>query len=152
MGRLVKVLKQPIRRPIVTAFVIWFVHFMVSWGASEIWPREWTSNAVAWGATAIALLAVGMHYVRLTAQHAVGGRPSEDLIAASPDSSGSGRSSPDHQSESPVTSLRCRSATRMRAGEYGPNRWPPRPTQTWSINAIVCAGQGPILPKGDNSP
>ena len=70
-----KVLKQPIRRPIVTAFVIWFVHFMVSWGASEIWPLQWTANAVTWGATAIALLAVGVHYLRLTAQYADGGLP-----------------------------------------------------------------------------
>ena len=70
-----KILKQPTRRPIVTAFVIWFVHVMVSWGASEIWPLQWTANAVAWGATAIALLAVGVHYVRLTAQHADGGLP-----------------------------------------------------------------------------
>ena len=69
------VLKQPIRRPIVTAFVIWFVHFMVSWGASEIWPLQWTANAVTWGATAIALLAVGVHYLRLTAQYADGGLP-----------------------------------------------------------------------------
>jgi len=68
----VKVLRQPIRWPIVTAFVIWFVHFMVSWAASEIWPLQWTANVVAWGATAIALLAVGLHYARLTAQHADG--------------------------------------------------------------------------------
>ena len=66
-------MEQPSWRPIVTAFVIWFVHFMVSWGASEIWPLQRTANAVAWGATTIALLAIGVHYVRLTAQHAEGG-------------------------------------------------------------------------------
>lgn len=68
-----KAMEQPSWRPIVTAFVIWFVHFMVSWGASEIWPLQRTANAVAWGATTIALLAIGVHYVRLTAQHAEGG-------------------------------------------------------------------------------
>ena len=66
-------MKQPSWRPIVTAFVIWFVHFMVSWVASEIWPLQWTANAVAWGATAIALLAVGVHFVQVKGQHAVGG-------------------------------------------------------------------------------
>ena len=68
-------MKQPNWRPIVTAFVIWFVHFMVSWGASEIWPLQRTANAVAWSATTIALMAIGVHYVRLTAQHAEGGLP-----------------------------------------------------------------------------
>lgn len=70
-----KALKQLRWRPIVTAFAIWFVHFMVIWAASEIWPHQWTANAVAWGATAIALLAVGVHLVRVKAQHAVGGLP-----------------------------------------------------------------------------
>jgi hypothetical protein len=74
VGRLVKALKQSSGqssgRPIVMAFVIWFVHFMVIWAAGEIWPHQWTANAWAWGATAIALLAVGMHYMRLKAQHA----------------------------------------------------------------------------------
>ena len=71
-----KAMEQLCWRPIVTAFVIWFVHFMVSWGASEIWPLQRTANAVAWGATTIALLAIGVHYVRLTAQHADDGLPS----------------------------------------------------------------------------
>jgi len=62
-------------RPLVTAFVIWFVHFMVLWAAGEIWPHQWTANALAWGFTAIALLAVGLHFVRLKAQHAHGGLP-----------------------------------------------------------------------------
>lgn len=60
-------------RPIVTAPAIWFVHFMVIWAAGEIWPHQWTANTLAWGVTAIALLAVGVHYVRLKAQHANGG-------------------------------------------------------------------------------
>ena len=62
-------------RPIVTAFAIWLVHFMVIWAAGEIWPHEWTANALAWGVTAIALLAIGLHYVRLKAQHADGDLP-----------------------------------------------------------------------------
>lgn len=70
-----KGLKQSSERPIVTALVIWFVHFMVIWAAGEIWPRQWTANALAWGVTAIALLALGVHYVRLKAQHADGGLP-----------------------------------------------------------------------------
>lgn len=60
--------------PIVTAFVIWFAHFMVIWAASEIiWPHQWTANAVAWVATAIALLALGVHWGRVRARHAAGG-------------------------------------------------------------------------------
>ena len=62
-------------RPIVTAFAIWFAHFMVIWAAGEIWPYQWTANALAWGVTAVALLAVGVHYVRLKAQHADGDLP-----------------------------------------------------------------------------
>lgn len=49
-------------RRIVTAFAIWFVHFMVLWAAGEIWPHQWTANALAWGATAIALVALSIHY------------------------------------------------------------------------------------------
>lgn len=67
-----KALQQPSGGPIVTAFAIWFAHFMVIWAAGEIWPHQWTANAVAWGATAIALLAVGVHDVRLKARHADG--------------------------------------------------------------------------------
>ena len=68
-----KGLKPSSGRPIVTAFVIWFVHFMVIWAAGEIWPHQWTANALAWGATAGALLAVGVHHVRLQARYADGG-------------------------------------------------------------------------------
>lgn len=60
-------------RPIVTAFVIWFVHFMAIWAAGEIWPHQWAANAVAWGATAIALLAMGVHGWRVKALHAADG-------------------------------------------------------------------------------
>ena len=64
---------KPLRwRPIVTAFAIWFAHFMLIWAASEIWPHQWTANAVAWGATVIALLAVGVHWARVKAQHGRG--------------------------------------------------------------------------------
>ena len=62
-------------RPIVTAFAIWFGHFMVCWAAGEIWPHQWAANALAWGVTAIALLAVGVHFVHLEAQHADGRLP-----------------------------------------------------------------------------
>ena len=62
-------------RPIVTAFAIWFAHFMVIWVAGEIWPYQWTANALAWGVTAVALLALGVHHVRLKAQHADGDLP-----------------------------------------------------------------------------
>ena len=63
-----KAIDQQSWRPIVTSFVIWFLHVMVSWGASEIWPGQWTANTVAWGATALAMLAVGVHFVLLKAQ------------------------------------------------------------------------------------
>ena len=72
MGRRVKALQPSSGRPIVTALVIWFAHFMVIWAAGEIWPHQWTANAVAWGATALALLAVGVHGLRLKARHADG--------------------------------------------------------------------------------
>ena len=64
--------RQSSGRPIVTAFVIWFLHFMLIWAAGEIWPHQWAANAWAWGVTAIALLAVGVHCVRLRAQYAAG--------------------------------------------------------------------------------
>jgi len=64
---------NPLRwRPMITAFVIWFAHFMVIWAASEIWVDQWMANAVAWVATAIALVAVGVHWVRVKARHAAG--------------------------------------------------------------------------------
>lgn len=59
--------------PIVTAFTIWFVHLMLCWAAGEIWPHQWPANVLAWGFTAIALLAMGVHFVRVRAQHADGG-------------------------------------------------------------------------------
>jgi len=74
----VRVPKRSSGRPIVTAFAIWFVDFMVIWAAAEIWPHQWTANVVAWGATAIALLAQGVHCVRLKARHADGGLPAWD--------------------------------------------------------------------------
>ena len=62
-------------QPFVTAFAIWFVHFMVCWTAGEIWPHQWTANVLAWGITAIALLTAAMHLVRVKAQHAGGELP-----------------------------------------------------------------------------
>lgn len=58
--------------PVLTAFTIWFVHFMVCWAAVEIWPHRWLANATAWGATVLALLALGVHLVRVKARHANG--------------------------------------------------------------------------------
>lgn len=64
--------KRSSGRPNVMAFVIWFVHFMVLWVGSEIWPHQWAANRLAWAVTAIALLALRMHFVRLRAQHSNG--------------------------------------------------------------------------------
>lgn len=70
-----KALRLPGWRPIILAFTIWFVHFMVCWAAAEIWPHQWAANAVAWVATAIALLALGVHFVHVNARHAAGQMP-----------------------------------------------------------------------------
>lgn len=56
--------------PIATAFTIWFVHFMLCWTAGEIWPHQWLANALAWAFTAIALLGLGVHFMRAKAQRA----------------------------------------------------------------------------------
>jgi hypothetical protein len=52
-------------RPALIAFSIWFAHFMLCWAAVEIWPQAWPANALAWGFTAIALLALGVEWLRL---------------------------------------------------------------------------------------
>ena len=54
-------------RPILTAFSIWFAHFMLCWAATEIWPNQWRANQLAWGFTVVALLAMGVHFLRLRA-------------------------------------------------------------------------------------
>jgi hypothetical protein len=54
-------------RPVLTAFVIWFVHFMLCWAAVEIWPRQWRANQLAWVFTAAALLAMSIHVLHLNA-------------------------------------------------------------------------------------
>lgn len=59
-------------RPIVTAFAIWFTHFMVVWAASEIWPHQRTANVLAWAATVIALLCIGVYHRRSRARYADG--------------------------------------------------------------------------------
>lgn len=61
--------------PMVTAFTIWGVHFLVCWAAVEVWPDRWAANVVAWVATAIALAAIGLHVVRLRARQASGALP-----------------------------------------------------------------------------
>ena len=72
MKALERSIGQSRARPIVTAFAIWFAHFMLIWAAGEIWPYQWTANAWAWGVTAVALLALGVHFVRLKARYADG--------------------------------------------------------------------------------
>jgi hypothetical protein len=61
-------------RPMLTAFVIWFAHFMLCWAAVEIWPRQWPANMLAWTLTPLALVALGLQWVRLRA-----GRPGGEL-------------------------------------------------------------------------
>lgn len=56
----------------VTAIAIWFAHFMVCWAAGEIWPHQWAANAMAWGVTVVALLAVGLHFVQVKTRYAAG--------------------------------------------------------------------------------
>jgi membrane protein implicated in regulation of membrane protease activity len=57
---------------VLTAFTLWFAHFMACWAAVEVWPGEWPANALAWTATTLALLALRWHAVRLRAQRATG--------------------------------------------------------------------------------
>lgn len=52
-------------RLMVTAFAIWFAHFVACWVVVEIWPGEWRANYFAWGFTLIALLTTAVHLVRL---------------------------------------------------------------------------------------
>jgi hypothetical protein len=52
-------------RPVLTALIIWFAHFMLCWVAAEMWPRQWQANAMAWALTALAMLILGVHWVRL---------------------------------------------------------------------------------------
>ena len=50
--------------PYITAFVIWFAHFMLCWAAVEIWPLQWQANVADWVFTAAALLALGGRWLR----------------------------------------------------------------------------------------
>ncbi|KQY85992.1 hypothetical protein [Pelomonas sp. Root1444] len=59
---------KPPWRPIVTAFSIWFAHFMACWAAGEIWPHQWHANVLAWGATAAASMALGVQFMRVKAR------------------------------------------------------------------------------------
>ena len=54
-------------RPVLTALCIWFAHFMLCWAVAEIWPGQAIARALAWGFTAVALLALGLHALRLRA-------------------------------------------------------------------------------------
>ena len=59
-------------RPILTAFTLWAAHFLLCWAAAEIWPHEGRANMLGWGFTAMALLAMGFHFVRLRASKPAG--------------------------------------------------------------------------------
>ncbi len=52
-------------RTMLHAFLIWFAHFMLCWTAVEIWPDALRANMLAWGFTAVALLAMGMQWVQV---------------------------------------------------------------------------------------
>lgn len=59
--------------PLLAAFTIWFLHFMVCWAASElIWPRERPALTTAWVATALALAALALLAWRQHRRHAAG--------------------------------------------------------------------------------
>lgn len=53
-----------VARWLLTAFTIWFLHFVLCWAVVEVWPGQWRANLLAWGFTAVALLATGVHYRR----------------------------------------------------------------------------------------
>lgn len=54
-------------RPILTAFTIWFAHFMLSWSAVEVWPGRPIAHWLAWLFTGVALVALGLHWRRIEA-------------------------------------------------------------------------------------
>jgi hypothetical protein len=62
-------------RGLLTAFAIWFVHFVLCWAVVETWPGQWRANVLAWVFTTAALGATGVHYLhwrRADAQGEVG--------------------------------------------------------------------------------
>lgn len=59
-------------QPVIGAFTIWFVHFMLCWAAAEVWPHQWAANALAWAVTAIAWAALAWHFMRVNARRAAG--------------------------------------------------------------------------------
>lgn len=52
-------------RALATAFVIWFVHFMLCWAVAEFWAEDAPATRLAWAFTAAALLAIAVHAARL---------------------------------------------------------------------------------------
>lgn len=56
---------RPVRWAILTAFLIWFVHFLLCWAAVEVWPGQGLANRLAWGFTVLALLAMGLHALQV---------------------------------------------------------------------------------------
>jgi hypothetical protein len=67
-------------RPAMTAFLIWFAHFVLCWAAVEIWPTEARANHLAWVFTALALLAMAVHGVRI--ERTLGRTTGRDELAA----------------------------------------------------------------------
>lgn len=63
----------PVRSLMLTAFSIWFVHFLLCWAAVEIWPGEPLANRLAWGFTVLALAAMGWHFSRVQRLSGQGG-------------------------------------------------------------------------------
>jgi hypothetical protein len=62
-------------QPVIVAFAIWFLQFMLCWAAGEVWPHQWPANALAWVVTVLALLALAWHFVRVNAERAAGRLP-----------------------------------------------------------------------------
>lgn len=64
---------RPVRGLILTAFSIWFVHFLLCWAAVEIWPGQPLANRLAWAFTVLALAAMGWHFSRVQRLSGQGG-------------------------------------------------------------------------------
>lgn len=64
---------SPVRGLLLTAFSIWFVHFLLCWAAVEIWPGQPLANQLAWGFTVLALAAMGWHFSRVQRLSGEGG-------------------------------------------------------------------------------
>lgn len=52
-------------RPILTAFTLWFAHFMLSWATAELWPGPPMAHPLAWVFTVLALAGLVLHLRRI---------------------------------------------------------------------------------------